>query len=136
MLWAAENGHLTTVQFLLKQGANPRYRHPCGDSALQYASRSGQIDVLKLLIPLVNGEADYPTFFGQFTSLHEAASCGQSDVVKVFIFDWKANPNALSQIGQTPLMLAVSREDNLNYWKCIQILLKGGARTDIQDYVS
>jgi hypothetical protein len=108
MLWAAENGHLTTVQFLLKQGANPRYRHPCGDSALQYASRSGQIDVLKLLIPLVNGEADYPTFFGQFTSLHEAASCGQSDVVKVFIFDWKANPNALSQVTFIVFLVAPS----------------------------
>jgi hypothetical protein len=83
--------------------------------------------VLKLLIPLVNGEADYPTFFvgiytdywlslsvhagllqGQFTSLHEAASCGQSDVVKVFIFDWKANPNALSQVTFIVFLVAPS----------------------------
>lgn len=50
LVWAAGYGQSSTVEFLLKSGANPNHRANCGKTALMFAASKGFIHVVKILI--------------------------------------------------------------------------------------
>lgn len=52
LLWACANGQLTTIEYLLKNGANPCAQGNKGENALLFACCFGYVDIAKLLLKI------------------------------------------------------------------------------------
>jgi len=76
---ASANGHLSSVECLIKHGANI---HACNDSALCSASKNGHLEVVKLLVKY---GADVHACNN--CSLQYASEYGHLDVVKFLIYN-------------------------------------------------
>lgn len=123
LLLASLKGNKEIVQQLLRFKADPNLCTKNGLSPLHIAS---QQDVVKLLLksgalPNAVGGADMET------PLHLACSDEEIDIVQILLHG-KANPNALTASGLTPLCIAATK----GFVRIAETLLKAGADIDLQ----
>ncbi|KAH7642441.1 Target of rapamycin complex 2 subunit avo2 [Dermatophagoides farinae] len=76
-----------------------------GYTALIYASRNGNVNVVRRLIEL-NANVDYQEPSTLSTALHYAAQCGHTRTAEVLIKFGQANKEIQNQAGKTPYDLA------------------------------
>jgi ankyrin repeat protein len=146
-LWrAAENGSLQCVKLLIARRANINKKTDNGTTPLMAASFFGHVDCVKALIAA--GANIEMKDNNHNNALAIAALHGDFECVNALLAAG-ANPNTLVNSGSTPLMLAakcqpfpLDKSNNTiekipknrgSYLKCVQSLLKSGARTDIQN---
>ncbi|XP_069462589.1 ankyrin repeat domain-containing protein 6 isoform X3 [Ambystoma mexicanum] len=123
---AANKGHLSVVQILLKAGCEPDIQDDGDQTALHRAAVVGNSDVIAALIK--EGCAlDRQDKDGN-TALHEAAWHGFSQSVKLLV---KAGANVLvkNKAGNTPLHLACQN----GHSQSTRVLLLGGSRADLKN---
>lgn len=76
-----------------------------GNTALIYASKNGNINVVRRLIEL-NANVDYQEPFTQCSALHYAAQCGHTRTAEVLIKIGNAKKDIRNYMGKTPYNLA------------------------------
>ena len=88
---------------------------------LYYASRDGQVDTMKYLLPRVVSVDGYRDLSNR-TALHQASECGRFEVVSLLL-DYQADPNAQDHLGNTPghLFLAKYKDE-----ATLQALVRAG----------
>ncbi|KAH7145594.1 ankyrin repeat-containing domain protein [Dactylonectria estremocensis] len=114
---AAQEGLSSTVDLLLKRGADPRATDVSTRSPLHYAAESGVPRTVELL--LNNGADVRTTDISNRTALHEAAKKGTPTTVELLL-NRGADAQATDVDGKTPLYEAALH----NHVKSLIILLK------------
>jgi hypothetical protein len=100
--FAAENGNLELINFLLQDGADPNCRDLYGRTPLQHAASEGQLKaVFSLLVGGANSDAR--DINGE-TALHLAASRGSQDIVRCLLKDG-ADASITTSSGKTAKQL-------------------------------
>ncbi|CAN0892816.1 ANK1 [Linum grandiflorum] len=123
LLHAARQGHTDTVKYLLEHGANPCIPSDMGVTALHHCAGEGHIELMKYLLSK-GMKVDLDSDAG--TPLIWAAGHGQKDALKVLL-EHKANPNAETEDGITPLLSAVAA----NSTECTELLVQAGASAEV-----
>lgn len=123
LILAARDGHLSTVDLLIKRRAKVAARNFAGDSALMMAVLKGETAVVQRLL-----EAGAPINHSGWTPLMYAAFEGRADLVDLLLGKG-AEINARSPNQSTPLMLA-ARNGHLD---AVRRLLKAGADPDLRN---
>ena len=122
---AAERGHVNTAALLLAAGADVNSHDTFGQTPLWWAVKSGHIDITNLL--LENG-AD-PKLISTRFSLIEAAGWGNKNTVKLLLEKGADINIRHSYSAVTALACACSKA----HYDVVELLLKRGARHDIED---
>lgn len=117
LILAARDGHLSTVELLLKHRAKVTARNAAGDSALMMAVLKGERAVVARLL-----DAGAPINQAGWTPLMYAAFEGHADIVSLLLARG-AEVDARAPNQATPLMLA-ARNGHLD---AARVLLKAGA---------
>ena len=133
LIIAAHNGHLNSVEILLRYGADIETRGTLkikdqvieGCTPLWAAAVTGFLDVVKLLIEQ-NADVDGRTQTGS-TPLRAAAHEGHLDVVRCLV-ESGADLNAQMNEGDTPLMVACY----FGHLSVVTYLINKGAFMDLQ----
>jgi ankyrin repeat protein len=106
---AAMRGDRADVVAMIKQGADVNAPQGDGVTALHWAARHGDADMVTALVA-AGANARSTTSFGAFTPLHLAAERGSAPIVKALLA--AGSPvDAKSSTGATPLMLAAASGD-------------------------
>lgn len=126
LLYAVRENHVSTVNLLLKSGADPNLVMVDGDFVLREAATSS-ID-LRICRALLKFGAD-PCLANKMgsTALHIAAFRGRADVARLLIRAG-ANVNHRDRHGHGPLTCAISR----NHKDVTTLLLENGADPRLQ----
>ena len=80
MIFAAFNGHVQVVSFLLTEGAEVDFKDGNGRTALMYAASGPFAETVELLLD-AGAEVNVQGSFEGFTALMTAAAEGQTEVV-------------------------------------------------------
>lgn len=123
LILAARDGHLTTVDLLIKRRAKVGARNFAGDSALMMAVLKGEAAVVQRLL-----EAGAPVNHSGWTPLMYAAFEGRLDLVDLLLAKG-AEVNARSPNQSTSLMLA-ARNGHVD---TVRRLLKAGADPELKN---
>ena len=124
---AAMRGDRADVLAMIKQGADVNAPQGDGVTALHWAARRGDADLVTALVAAgANPRAG--TRFGAYTPLHLAAERGSGPVVKALIGAGAA-VDAKTGTGATPLMFAAASGDA----GAIAALLDGGADVNARE---
>jgi len=124
---AAMRGDRANVLALIKQGANVNEPQGDGVTALHWAARGGDADLVKALVA-AGANTGARTLFGAYTPLHLAAERGAAPIVKALVAAGAA-VDARTSTGATPLMLAAAAGDT----KAIAALLAAGAAVNAEE---
>jgi ankyrin repeat protein len=124
---AAMRGDRANVLALIKRGANVNEPQGDGVTALHWAARGGDADLVKALVE-AGANAGARTVFGAYTPLHLAAERGAAPIVKALVAAGAA-VDARTNTGATPLMLAASAGDTA----AISALLDAGANVNAEE---
>ncbi|XP_026431166.1 serine/threonine-protein phosphatase 6 regulatory ankyrin repeat subunit B-like [Papaver somniferum] len=117
--WAAIEGCVAAVEYLLQMGVNPEIRNERNMNSLHHAAMQGHKDIIPLLLSKgIN--VDDTDDFG--SALQYAAGGDKHDTLKVLL-DHGANPNLVFHETFTPLQASI---EGLS-WRCAEQLLKAGA---------
>ena len=129
---AAQQGDVSAVESLLKQGADPNAAAGDGMTALHWAAERGHQKVIELLIS--SGAAlDTKTRIGKYTPLHLASRGGHGGVTRLLL-KAGSNPNATTTTsGVTPLHLAAAAIGGAD---AVAALLEHGADTNATEVSS
>lgn len=125
LLYAAENGHLPVVEFLLANGADAGK-----DSGLYYAAQNGHTEIARLLI--AKG-ANLNIRFGTNgeTPMIIAAGMGHPDIVRALL-DAGADPHVKDEYtGLNALDYASHKADRKPYQEIVQMLTAAGVKKTI-----
>lgn len=117
--WAASEGHLEAVKYLIDQGTKFSIRSLIGAASLSAAIDSGHTEVVKFLLTIVS-HAEFAGSPQAHDALRTAASHGDYAVV-VILLDRGADPNSKRKNQPYPLHIAACH-GYLNVTK--QLLLK------------
>ena len=125
---AANNGHTEIVQLLVKYDADVNILTKNNDSALRVAARDGNDEMVQLLLeakadPLVQTKDD------GYTPLHSAARYGHDTVLTILLRKSKENIDTNDAYKNTALLLAADNGEE----KCVEVLLKNGAKAGCQN---
>ncbi|XP_038049998.1 ankyrin repeat domain-containing protein 39-like isoform X2 [Patiria miniata] len=104
---AALNGETQKVRKFLDNGGDPNATDSSGYTALHYASRNGQLEIVRILLQH-RANPNCATRSGGVTPLHRAAYSGHLDVVKLLL-DRKASPSLRDQDGKCSLHKGAER---------------------------
>eukprot|EP01035_Chromulina_nebulosa_P025176 gene25176-32845_t len=121
LLLACRNNHITTVQLLIKHGANVNTGNCYGNTALHEAAREGHTEILKVLIDsgakvnIQNKKGSTPLHFGCYG---ESKSKNPLDII-VLLVKAGSDVNHKDFRDITPLLVCCisGRLDILNYLK-------------------
>jgi ankyrin repeat protein len=119
LFFAAENGHLEVVNFLIRNKANVNLTDDFRHTPLFVSAGEGNVEVVKSLISN-NAMVDRCDYHG-FTSLMHASLGGHTEVVKILLLN-KAELER-EAFGHTALKFAVTNE----YPDVVDFLLSSGA---------
>src|ERR1044072_7619950 len=106
---AAMRGDRASVLTLIKQGADVNSPQGDGVTALHWAARSADADLVKALVA-AGANAGARTEFGAYTPLHLAAGRGAAPIVSALVAAG-APVDAKTATGATPLMFAAAAGD-------------------------
>lgn len=133
LMVAAENGELTRVRTLLKQGGDLNARSKSGHTALMLAANAGHLEVVKALL---NAKADaniraYTSHAGEFLTLTFAMNRCNKDWLKIFdaMIAAGAEVNPKEVFSSSPLMYAITRYDPV----LVKTLIERGADVDLKN---
>jgi ankyrin repeat protein len=74
LLVAAQSGQTDVCRFLINHGANPNPKHALGETPLYAAVKTGNKDIVVLLLPICNAQEDFLSFEAAIsTGFHEIA---------------------------------------------------------------
>ena len=107
--YSCRDGHVDIVKILVKHKANLNARTDSGNTPLTLAARNKHDNVVHALL------SDSVDAKGQdgYTELHYSCRDGHVDIVKILV-KYKANVNARTDSGDTPLTLAAkNKHDNV-----------------------
>jgi len=124
LFFAAHNGKMDVLGYLLAKGADPNYQNPDGFSPLHDAAKTRNLAVVEML--LKSGADMAIKEKNGFTPLHAAAESGATDMVDFFLKKG-ADIDSLGSNGGTPLYLAVLK----NHTETVRMLIDRGA--DIEE---
>jgi len=124
---AAMRGDRADVLAMIKQGADVNAPQGDGVTALHWAARHGDAEIVAALIA-AGAHARGATRFGGYTPLHLAAERGSAPIVKALI-GAGAVVDARTSTGATPLMLASAAGDTA----AIKALLDKGADVNAKE---
>ncbi|GBN55736.1 Tankyrase-1 [Araneus ventricosus] len=107
--WAASNGHISILKFLLEAGADPTYVTNKGNTPLHIAVSKGFLVITEVLLQFVKCDEldnfmNIQTQGTGATSLHVAAKKGFKDIIKVLL-KHGAVYNVKNNENKTPLEL-------------------------------
>src|SRR5262245_40674165 len=106
---AAMQGDRAGVLAMIKQGADVNAPQGDGVTALHWAARRGDAELVKALVA-AGANARATTQFGSYSPLHLAAERGSAAIVKALV-DAGAPVDAQTNTGATPLMFAAASGD-------------------------
>ncbi|HEV8396749.1 MAG TPA: ankyrin repeat domain-containing protein [Vicinamibacterales bacterium] len=140
---AAENGDPKVVDALLQAGADAKSASPEGETLLMTASRTGNLETMRLLLARGADPNAQERWFGE-TALMWSAAQNHADAVRMLLeagakvdlagkkmeFARKVGGQTTLPVGaMTPLMYAVRS----GAYAAAQALVEGGAKLDAQD---
>ncbi|GAA6235605.1 ankyrin-2-like isoform X1 [Lates japonicus] len=122
---AAEHGHLSIIELLIREGARLDSQDNNGHTALHRAARGGHTEIVRALIKA--GAPIYTLDLHDKTPIHLAAENGHLDAVKVL-----AKEEAMQSESQTQdtFLHRAAMEDN---WRLAELLLQSGAAVDARN---
>ena len=126
LMIACQYGRLLLATRLIHHGADVRAIGKGGQTALHYAALDGNTQMISLLV--ANGaKLEAKTYTDSATPLHYAAgrSSDSSDTIGQLLRA-RANKEATTAYGNTPLHLAIKRDNKA----CITFLLESGANIE------
>jgi ankyrin repeat protein len=103
---ATMRGDVTVVRTLLKQGADVNAAHGDGMTALHWASRGGDPDLVRMLI-YAGANVKATTRLGGYTPLLMASQLGHAGVIRALLAAG-ADPKGTTTTGSTALMFAAA----------------------------
>ena len=110
--YSCSYGHVDIVRTLVKRKANVNARTDSGDMPLTLAARNGYNNVVHALLSDSQCLVDAKGRDG-YTALHYSCRYGHVDIVRTLV-KHKANVNARTDSGDTPLVLAaINKHDNV-----------------------
>jgi hypothetical protein len=120
LMWASWYGNYNTVEFLLKEKANPQAVNMYGYTPLHYAAASGSLKSISLLC---DAEADKEAVTNSLnlTPLHVAIQKNQVAAVQSLL-NLKAHPVACTSLGLQPIHLAAWSANH----RCLRLLIAEG----------
>jgi ankyrin repeat protein len=124
---AAMRGDRANVLSLIKQGADVNLPQGDGVTALHWAARGDDADLVKALVA-AGANAGARTQFGAYTPLHLAAERGSAPIVKALVAAGAA-VDARTATGATPLMFAAGAGDTA----AIAALVDAGADVNAEE---
>jgi ankyrin repeat protein len=141
--YACRMGHVDTVMFLLKSGADPDSRSADGlivnagsSSALARASKHGHVKIVHMLLDAgadVNSQNSAAENSGE-TSLTSASAMGHTEIARILVehgADINAQDRAASSFGETPLISA----SRVGHASIVELLLESGADPNLKTAV-
>ncbi len=105
LMWAAAEGHSTTVNLLLDHGADPNTINYLGRSAVMYASNYGYYEIVQVLVEkgtILNPSGE----FSDHPALSAAARHGHLKIVKLLV-EYGADPLHRNEEGKSALDFAM-----------------------------
>jgi ankyrin repeat protein len=129
LIMASKKGNTQIVKYLLEKGVNINIKNKHGNAALHMASHNGHEEVLKALLEK-GADINLSNTKGN-TPLHLAAYKGQKGIVEILLANINCEKSAANQQGYTPLLLAIS-SDNENTVKTeiIELFKSNGVNID------
>ncbi|KAK3370925.1 ankyrin repeat-containing domain protein [Lasiosphaeria ovina] len=123
--WATTGGDHSTVQVLLKYGANFHMASLNGSTPLHWAVQSSSLTAVRLLLG-AGAEVHKPNNKG-YAPLHFAAPKRSDPETLELLLRFGANPDAQTHHGDTPIMNAA----RANHYKNFAFLMKNGASLNL-----
>jgi ankyrin repeat protein len=120
-------GNIENISFFLEAGLSPDTRDSCGVPLLCLASRSGNREVIKLLLK-AGADINLQAKDRLNTALIDSAAGKHREIMKDLIAAG-ADLNLKSRDGQSALIIAVGLEDE----ESVEMLLRAGASADEPD---
>ena len=127
LIQASQQGMYTTVQLLLRHGANPNIADEEGCTALTMASQMGHTATVKLLLRC-GALVDWRMNNGR-TGLQQAATTGQCDTVRELL-SAGADVNAHDDIQDRTALIHASEE---GHYETVLVLLENNADVNFAD---
>ncbi|XP_068170117.1 ankyrin repeat and SOCS box protein 15-like isoform X2 [Antennarius striatus] len=132
LLDAAGSGNTDCIQLLLENGADPNLPSITGLLPIHKAAHAGHYEALKMLIPLTSKKAIKAAGVSPVHSAAEGchSRCLELLLARDFDINYRMNTRnseIYRDMRRTALYFAVSNGDV----KCTQVLLAGGAKTDL-----
>lgn len=112
---ASQYNRISTVIYLIKNGADLTLKDVNGDTALHWAAYKGHEEMCGLLLHLSPRDLEEADVFGQ-TPLHLAALRGNHDTVEYLIRDHQADPSVKDKNGCTALELSMKKNQMRSEW--------------------
>ena len=124
--YAARNGHIDIVKYIVNNGVPANINDNFGKNPLHYACKNGNISIVEFLIGH-GSNINAPDLKGM-TPVFYAIKCGHLDLVK-FLIGHGADKNFKDSLGRSPLSYA-ARCGNL---EIVQYLVSQNVEKDIND---
>ena len=124
---AAMRGDRADALAMIRQGADVNAPQGDGVTALHWAARHGDAELVTALLA-ARADVRTPTRFGAYTALHLAAERGSAPIVKALVAAG-APADARTSTGATPLMFAAAAGDTA----AIAALVDKGADVNAQE---